>query len=303
MKQSVNLQNQIFLYHQRWHSFIDSVFQRHKRIQALYVANTEIAYDGIAVNSVNVQVTRGKNTRPNMLLTFWQKSDVDLSTGLDFGPEGNVYAEFTHLQNAPFEYTINVENKSGAQKIGTCRIFMCPKNDERGLPFIRFEDQRSLMIEMDRFTVYMNPGQNIIRRRSDESSVTIPYERSFRNIGSKNQPTDPAEKAQFQFCGCGWPQHMLLPKGSPNGSLFNIFVMISNYDLDRVDQPDLLNPCNDASSFCGLKDQLYPDKRMMGFPFDRPARVGTLMDFKNLGTNMAIGQCEIIFTNALINRS
>lgn len=268
----------------------------------MYVANTEIAYNGIVVTSVNVQITRGKNSRPNMLLTFWQKSDVDLSAGLDFGPEGNVYAEFTHLQNAPFEYTINVENMSSAQRIGTCRIFICPKTDERGMPFIRFEDQRSLMIEMDKFTVYMNPGRNIIRRRSDESSVTIPYEQSLRNIGSKSQQTD-AEKAQFQFCGCGWPQHMLLPKGTPNGSLFNIFVMISNFDLDRVDQPNLNNACDNAASFCGLKDQLYPDRRPMGYPFDRPARVPTLMDFKNLGTNMTIGECEIRFTNALINRS
>lgn len=279
------------------------MFQRHKRLQPLYVANTEIAYNGIAVTSVNVQVTRGKTAKPNLLLTFWQKSDVDLGSGLDFGPEGNVFAEFTHLQNAPFEYTINVENMASAQRIGTCRIFMCPKNDEKGMPIIRFEDQRSLMIEMDRFTVYMNPGRNIIRRRSDESSVTIPYERSLRNIGSRNQPTDPADLAQFQFCGCGWPQHMLLPKGTTNGAKFNLFVMISNFDRDRVDQPNLNNPCNDAASFCGLKDQLYPDRRSMGFPFDRPSRVATLMDFKNLGTNMAIGECEIRFTNAIINRS
>lgn len=96
---------------------------------------------------------------------------------------------------------------------------------------------------------------------------------------------------------------MILPKGTPEGALFNIFVMISNYDLDRVEQPDLNNPCDDAASFCGLKDQLYPDRRSMGFPFDRPNRVATLMDFKNLGTNMAIGECEIRFTNAIINRS
>lgn len=291
------------MFFQRWHSFIDSIFQRHKRLQPLYVPNTEIAYNGIAVTSVAVQITKGKNATPNMLLTFWQKSDVDLSTGLDFGPEGNVFAEFTHLQHAPFEYTINVDNRTTAQKIGTCRIFICPKNDERGMPFLRFEDQRSLMIELDKFTVFMNPGRNIIRRRSDESNVTIPYERSFRNIGSSNQPTDPAARAQFQFCGCGWPQHMLLPKGSPEGSKFNLFVMISNYDLDRVDQPELNNPCNDAASFCGLKDQLYPDRRSMGFPFDRPSRALTLMDFKNFGTNMIIGECEIRFTNALINRS
>ena len=264
------------------------------------MANTELAYNGITVSSVNVQITSGKNAKPNTLLTYWQKSDVDLSTGLDFGPQGNIYAQFTHLQHAPFEYTIVVENKASAQKIGTCRIFMCPQTNELGQPITQFEDQRTLMVEMDKFTVYMNPGRNIIRRRSDESNVTIPYERSFR---SQRQPTDPTKLEQFKFCGCGWPQHMLLPKGSPEGTKFNIFVMVSNFELDRIEQPDLKNPCNDATSFCGLKDQKYPDKRAMGFPFDRPYKTADLTAFKNLGTNMAIGQCDIKFTNAIINRT
>lgn len=268
----------------------------------MYVPNTEIAYNGIVVTSVGVRITRGRNPVPNTLLTFWQTSDVNLATGLDFGPEGNIYAEFTHLQNAPFEYTINVDNNSNAQRIGTCRIFICPKTDEKGRPIMQFEDQRHLMIEMDKFTVYMNPGRNIIRRRSDESSVTIPYEQSLRNIGSQAPVNNPAGTDQFNFCGCGWPEHMLLPKGTINGSAYNIFVMISNYELDRIDQPDLRNPCDSAASFCGLKDQLYPDRRAMGFPFDRPARVLTLLDFKNLGTNMAIGECIIRFNNTIIKR-
>lgn len=82
----------------------------------------------------------------------------------------------------------------------------------------------------------MNPGTNEIRRRSEQSSVTIPYERSFRRIGSEYQPQSGEELAQFQFCGCGWPQHMLLPKGTPSGAKFDIFAMVSSYDIDRVDQ-------------------------------------------------------------------
>lgn len=82
----------------------------------------------------------------------------------------------------------------------------------------------------------MNPGQNDIRRRSESSSITIPYERSFRRIGSDFQPTDPTELAQFQFCGCGWPQHMLLPKGTSEGARFDIFVMVSDYNSDRVEE-------------------------------------------------------------------
>lgn len=96
---------------------------------------------------------------------------------------------------------------------------------------------------------------------------------------------------------------MLVPKGTVEGTRFNIFVMISDYQLDRVDQPENTNVCNDAASFCGLKDQKYPDRRPMGFPFDRPFRVNRLTDFKNLGSNMAIGECLIRFTNAIIDRS
>lgn len=83
----------------------------------------------------------------------------------------------------------------------------------------------------------VNPGQNQIRQRSNDSSVTIPYERSFRRIGSQFQPTNPEDKAQFQFCGCGWPQHMLLPKGTLAGTKFDIFVMISDKQQDTVEDP------------------------------------------------------------------
>lgn len=156
----------------RWHSFIESVFVRYKNTLPSYNVAQHFAYNGVTVDSINVQITRGKNPSANTLLTFWQKSDVDLAAGLDFGPKGNVYAEFTHLQHAPFEYIISVTNSgyilikfiviiyvkttiiflNSAARRGTCRIFMCPRFDERGTP-LRFRDQRSLMIEMDKFTV------------------------------------------------------------------------------------------------------------------------------------------------------
>lgn len=33
---------------------------------------------------------------------------------------------------------------------------------------------------------------------------------------------------------CGWPQHMLLPKGNEDGYPYRIFSMISDYKLDKV---------------------------------------------------------------------
>lgn len=75
----------------RWHAFLDSIFVKLKNTLPSYQAN-DLAYDGIFINSVNVQITSTRNAALNTLLTFWQKSDVDLGAGLDFGP-GNVYAQ------------------------------------------------------------------------------------------------------------------------------------------------------------------------------------------------------------------
>lgn len=83
----------------------------------------------------------------------------------------------------------------------------------------------------------VNPGVNTIRRESTSASVAIPFERSFRAVGASYQPTAADELARFRYCGCGWPQHMLLPKGKPEGMLFDLFVMISDYTQDAVQQP------------------------------------------------------------------
>lgn len=91
----------------------------------------------------------------NILLTYWQRSQVDLAAGLDFGPQGNVFATFTHLQNAPFTYEIKVTNSSGSLKRGTARIFLAPKVDERNTS-LQFREQRRYFIELDKFGVNCN---------------------------------------------------------------------------------------------------------------------------------------------------
>lgn len=127
---------------------------------------------------------------------------------------------FTHLQHVPFTITMQVNNDSGAQRLGMVRIFMAPKLDERGSGFL-LKDQRLLMIELDKFVtackwwhcitmrlcwrlliLIVRPGQNILKRRSIESTVTIPYDRTFRNLDSR--PAGGAGEDSFNFCGCGW---------------------------------------------------------------------------------------------------
>ncbi|XP_062550620.1 phenoloxidase 2-like [Armigeres subalbatus] len=287
----------------RWHGMIDALFRRFLESLNPYTS-TQLGFAGVKVNSIAARVNRA-NAPSNILLTYWQRSQVDLAAGLDFGPQGNVFATFTHLQHAPFSYEIKVTNSTGSLKRGTARIFIAPKVDERNTT-MQFREQRRYFIELDKFGVNLRPGENTLTRRSDQSSVTLPYERSFRRVGTAQTPTDTRQLEEFRFCGCGWPEHMLLPKGAPEGVQYDLYVMISNFNNDSVGQEfDETVGCNDAHSFCGLRDKLYPDKRTMGFPFDRRTEtsVSTLNDFMKPYSNMAATSVQIMFKNTIISRT
>lgn len=74
----------------------------------------------------------------------------------------------------------------------------------------------------------VQPGENVIRRRSTESSLTIPVERTFRELEVTRAPNETLENV------CGWPHHMLIPKGSTKGLQCHLFVMVSNCDRESV---------------------------------------------------------------------
>lgn len=93
---------------------------------------------------------------------------------------------------------------------------------------------------------------------------------------------------------------MLVPKGLPGAGLeCDLFVMITNYDDDRIDQ-DLLGTCNDASSYCGIRDRMYPDRRPMGFPFDRLSDQGVDRLSQFVLPNMRVIRCNVVHTDQTV---
>lgn len=71
----------------------------------------------------------------------------------------------------------------------------------------------------------MAPGQNLIERHSKDSSVTIPYDQLLSE--DPNSETD-------DFCKCGWPDYLLIPRGNAEGLAADLFVMISDAGKDTV---------------------------------------------------------------------
>ncbi|CAB3222263.1 unnamed protein product [Arctia plantaginis] len=277
----------------RWHSYIDDLFVSYKNQLPPYGID-KLNFPGIRVNGIHIEGSAGRN----IFGTRWELSTVELTHGLDFTPRGSVTARFTHLQHEPFKYIIEYNNTTKKTAMGTVRIFLAPTQDEKGQP-LEFNEQRRFLIELDKFTAQLKPGNNVINRQSSSSSVTIPYERTFRDQSSRvADPTSP-EAAPFNFCGCGWPHHMLIPKGNLKGFPMVLFVMISNWAEDRIEQ-DLVGTCNDAASYCGIRDRKYPDRRAMGFPFDRPITANSLEEF--LQPNMCIARCMVRHNDVTIPR-
>jgi hypothetical protein len=111
----------------------------------------------------------------------------------------------------------------------------------------------------------LKPGQNTIERGSDESSV-------IRKPVMRPSDLKPTDDAHFEsdsqgWCDCGWPYTLLLPRGTANGMLFRLLgVLTSGDDLRPPDH------CAPFSYYCGLENIDYPDKKPMGYPFDRGFR-------------------------------
>jgi hypothetical protein len=91
----------------------------------------------------------------------------------------------------------------------------------------------------------------------------------------------------------------LIPKGTTEGFPCELFVMVSDYDEDRVNQ-DVSGSCNDAVSYCGIRDKLYPDKRAMGYPFDRSPREGADELSSFVTPNMKFRECSIVFKDRTV---
>ena len=93
---------------------------------------------------------------------------------------------------------------------------------------------------------------------------------------------------------------MLIPKGQSSGMKYDLFVMISNYEEDRVDQ-SLEGICNQASGYCGIRDRKFPDSKPMGFPFDRRGTVNSLSQF--VTPNMKFTEVSVVFNDRITQRN
>lgn len=77
--------------------------------------------------------------------------------------------------------------------------------------------------------ILVAPGKNVINRNAIESNVTLSHTYTFQELKSGQ-----SANAESEYCSCGWPEHMLVPKGTTKGMDFELFVMATDYSVDNV---------------------------------------------------------------------
>ena len=107
-----------------------------------------MTFEGINVK--NVQLTTS-GEKLNVIRTHWSHGFVELSRGLDFKRNDTIFAKIQHLNHRNFTYSFIIVNNNPRKVKATIRVFMTPKLDHENRT-LSFEEQRKLMIEMDKFT-------------------------------------------------------------------------------------------------------------------------------------------------------
>jgi hypothetical protein len=157
-------------------------------------------------------------------------------------PDGRVYSHLDH--DKEFFYFIRAENLRETAQDVTVRIFLAPRQ--------RADDRRS-WIEMDKFKHTLGPREKAVIFRPSRLASVIRKE--------AEEGTEPKD----DYCECGWPYSLLLPRGTGDGMGFRLFVILTDADKDQI----VADRRCGSISFCGLRDNKYPDSREMGYPFNR----------------------------------
>ncbi|XP_045122313.1 hemocyanin B chain-like [Portunus trituberculatus] len=243
----------------RLHKYMDNIFKEHKDKLPPYTAD-ELKYDNVEVTDVAI----------DELSTFFEDFVFDLGNALDTTDnvdDVDVHALIPRLNHKPFHYNIHY-HADHDEKV-SIRVYLTPVRDENDIK-MNIDENRWHAILVDNFWAEVKAGTHNIRRSSFDSSVTIPDRISFEELMRKTDEAvnDGLVLALNSGRSCGHPHNLLLPKGNKEGVEFWLNVHVTSGD-DAAHSDLHSNDYDSNHGYCGIQGKEYPDKRPMGYPFDR----------------------------------
>ncbi len=180
-------------------------------------------------------------------------------TETPFDPSDPATVPVLHLTHRPFSVLVPLRSTARDRHRVTVRLFLAPEQTS---------DDRRTWIELDKSDARLDGGESTMLYRPMRLSSVV------RKPATPEphfvQP--PAQSPREQYCRCGWPYHLLLPRGTEDGIPFRLAAIVTDFAHDHLHG----DPECGSLSFCGSIDAEFPDRREMGYPFNRPFRSRTI---------------------------
>ncbi|XP_076652690.1 hexamerin 70a-like [Halictus rubicundus] len=222
---------------------IVGLYYRYKHNQKPYAVE-DVIFDSLKINSVDI----------DELVTYFDSFETNINNGLlsqDISEEKSqlINVKQWRLNHDLFTYNITVD--SAIQQKASVSIFLGPKRDVNKKP-IELPQGFKHFYQLDKWLVSLNAGENKISRSSDESLFTIPdYVSTKKFLDNLNTDTQLLKKLS------GFPQRLLLPKGSTVGQPFQLFVYIKPLKEEVTYKSNIFG-------------DVQFDTTALGFPLDNP---------------------------------
>jgi len=242
----------------RWHKYADLIFDFYKAGLGPY-RNHDLDFPGVTVSELSLTSV---GRRRNVLRTFVESVNMELDENLLRTLNG-VQLRYERLNHD--DVTMNIRLHSNVREDGIVRVFLIPNSH------INSQDMISVTIEMDRFYVQLRRGEMNIRRRLEDSPF---FTRGAPDLSTlQDRFLRGMTEIEFNYANCGWPLELAIPRGNSNGQTFSLVAIVTRLLPGERQSIDEWRSLNEISwGWCGVRagDGSMPDRRPMGFPFDRP---------------------------------
>nr|Q8T116.1 RecName: Full=Hemocyanin subunit X; Flags: Precursor [Scutigera coleoptrata]CAD24085.1 hemocyanin subunit X [Scutigera coleoptrata] len=238
----------------QWHKFLDHFFYEHltklPTNHLFHLQNPDVSITNLEIIS---------NGRKNEIHTFWENDIMEISKGHSFTLNSDAKVKIQHLQHEKFEIHLTVQNDKGEDTDLFVRIFLLPLEDEESHE-LSLEEMVRMAVDIEKRVIPAKPGSNDIVISS--RSIGAPANKFFGSFEERYI----SEDCNFHS-HCGWPNYLLVPKGSSQGTPFAFVVMLTLAEDDFTPNMDDTCFCADSWSHCGSLFIQYPENVEMGFPF------------------------------------
>lgn len=199
----------------------------------------------------------GPGPMTDALVTYFTRSTIELPNVQRLPLPEDWLEGVVHLKHHEVIYFLRIVNLRQERQDVTVRLFIAHHE---------LAHDRRMWIELDKFVASLNPGPNLVARPDARSSVV--KRKGLHDQGVRGAESDPSPRPgeTTAWCDCGWPYTLLVPSGAatPQGTTFKLMVCVTDHASDQLGTPETCG----SMSFCGARSQ-YPDRRTMGYPFDR----------------------------------